>query len=121
MSSEQSSRCVHAEMEGQSRQPASDQAHASGSGAGPSGSSSSAASAQTNQQEAEALDEEEIVIYKRRIVDILQPGETVLEALRRLGVPAVVPAAPGKPGEAPAVAGDQHLLTRGRRVPVQHR
>lgn len=31
------------------------------------------------------LDDDDVAIYKKRIVDVLQPGENVLQALRRLG------------------------------------
>jgi hypothetical protein len=35
--------------------------------------------------DAPALDEDDAAIYKKRIVDLLMPGESVLLALRRLG------------------------------------
>lgn len=35
--------------------------------------------------EGAALDEDDAAIYKKRIADLLLPGETVLLALRRLG------------------------------------
>jgi hypothetical protein len=34
---------------------------------------------------AAALDEDDVAIYKKRIIDMLLPGENVLQALRRLG------------------------------------
>ena len=35
--------------------------------------------------EVQELDADELLAYKRRLLDMLQPGETVLVALRRLG------------------------------------
>jgi len=34
---------------------------------------------------AARLDEDDVAIYVKRVTDLLQPGENVLQALRRLG------------------------------------
>jgi hypothetical protein len=34
---------------------------------------------------ATRLDEDDVAIYVKRVTDLLQPGENVLQALRRLG------------------------------------
>mgnify|MGYP001807217149 FL=1 len=44
-----------------------------------------AAAAAAVPADAPALDEDDAAIYKKRIVDLLLPGESVLLALRRLG------------------------------------
>ncbi len=55
-----------------------------------------AASLDEQADEPPAMDSDDAAIYKRRVVDLLRPGETVLRALRRLGeghapqLPAVV-------------------------------
>ncbi|KAK9831072.1 hypothetical protein WJX74_002183 [Apatococcus lobatus] len=117
-----------AEMAGQRQQSNSDPNQASASVAGAPGSTIPTTSAgipipsiSHEQQEAEVLDDEDIAIYKRRISEVLLPGETVLEALRRLGTPAVAASAPLPSGEAAAVAPNQPALSRGRKVPLEHR
>jgi hypothetical protein len=55
-----------------------------GSTNGDSGSTDAAAAA------AAALDEDDVAIYKKRIIDMLLPGENVLQALRRLGALLVI-------------------------------
>lgn len=59
-------------------------------GASTSGSSTVAASGQASKPSSEPaqvleLDANELLTYKRRLLDLLQPHETVLAALRRLG------------------------------------
>jgi hypothetical protein len=50
-----------------------------GSTTGATGSTSGTAAA------AAPLDEDDVAIYKKRIIDMLLPGENVFQALRRLG------------------------------------
>ena len=59
-------------------------------GASSSSSSTAVASGQTSKPssapaQALELDADELLTYKRRLLDLLQPRETVLAALRRLG------------------------------------
>lgn len=44
-----------------------------------------AAQQEARESEGALLDADDIAAYKRRVADLLQPGETVLAALRRLG------------------------------------
>jgi hypothetical protein len=48
------------------------------------------------EEEEEPLDSEDKLAYKRRIVALLEPGETVLAALRRLGDMASRQRRPGR-------------------------
>lgn len=55
-----------------------------------------------------ALDEDDVAIYKKRIVDMLQPGENVLQALRRLGMSNFAAAAAAIPvGPLLTIAADE--------------
>ena len=78
-------------------------------------------STQQQLQEPEALDDEDIAIYKRRIADILQPGETVLEGLRRLGTLPTAGMAGLSAGATAVASSGQLAPSRGRKVPEQHR
>ncbi|MEW5313825.1 MAG: hypothetical protein WDW38_005362 [Sanguina aurantia] len=61
-----------------------------GTSSGPGGASGDAEGGDLD-DEADAVDdrnllgEEAVAVYRRRVMDLLQPGETVLDALRRLG------------------------------------
>jgi hypothetical protein len=49
------------------------------------GSTNGAAGSTKGTAAAVPLDEDDVAIYKKRIIDMLLPGENVFQALRRLG------------------------------------
>eukprot|EP00879_Flechtneria_rotunda_P007400 GHRR01007762.1.p1 GENE.GHRR01007762.1~~GHRR01007762.1.p1 ORF type:complete len:636 (+),score=316.63 GHRR01007762.1:577-2484(+) len=75
-----------------------------------------AAEADAAAAEPTSLDEDDVAIYKKRIVDMLQPGENVLQALRRLGGHA---ARRGSPQPAAAAARRQRQRQKRKHEELQ--